>query len=157
VLALLPLLFGPSDADVWLVTAVALALGRWSAATERLLPAAAIWGLVRAWDEVGAVREENARIEAVAHSMGPDDGLVAPWSVGVRASLVATGTPYDLQWRPPRGFVRDQQARWCGAPLARVVLWSPVEDPLEGCPAPSMRSGEGGRGNLDDAELGVGQ
>jgi hypothetical protein len=106
-------------------------------------------GLNQRGDTVGG---ERRVLERVIEELGEDGGLVAPWSWGARASVLATGDPYGLRWRPPEGFVRDQARGWCGAPPIRVaslppgaswavggepdqygVYWS-FEAPTEGCP-----------------------
>lgn len=137
-LLVLPALLGPADADLWLVFGLAVALDEPARHPDRaargIAFAALLYGGLRTWDVVSAVRDENAEIAAVVASMSADDGLIAPWSVGVRASIRATGSAYGMLWRPPSGFLRDQRRRWCEMSLGRVVMWVPVEDPLEGCP-----------------------
>lgn len=131
------LLFGPSDADSWLICAVALAGRSGKAPVFRwVVLAGFVWGLVSWHALVRNVRAENAAIASLAASMEPEDGVIAPWSVGVRVSLQVTGEPYGLNWRPPSGFVRDQQARWCSQTPDRIVWWGAAGDPLAQCPHP---------------------
>lgn len=67
---------------------------------------------------------ENAVIAEVVASLPADTGLIATWSWGVRASLLATGDPYALDWRTPAG-VRDQVVRWNRHSRAKIVALPP--------------------------------
>ncbi len=107
-LLLLPLILAPPDVGAWLIGA--LFLGEWAARGWNggglgagLLAAAALWGLVLQQGEITRVRAENAQIAAVVAQMGPEHGLEASWSVGVRASILAGKGPYGLRWKKPGG------------------------------------------------------
>ena len=63
----------------------------------------------------------------MAGQLGPNDGLVAPWSWGVRVSYLRTGTPYAEWWRTPTDPVRDQ-AGWCNRQFDRVAVLPPGRD-----------------------------
>ena len=117
-LALIPLILAPPDVGGWLLGA--LFLGEWAARGwqdsrpgKGLLIAAAAWGLFLQNTEIRRIRAENKAIAAVVERLGPDDGLEASWSVGVRASIAAGKGPYGLRWKKP-----DQA--WPGEPPARV-------------------------------------
>ncbi len=139
-LALAPLLLAPADVHAWVFAGWALCLDLDTRAPRAWGALVLAVGLVGLGDTRHRVRQSAARVEAAAQLLGPADGLVAPWTLGVRVSLAATGTPYALLWRPPSGFVRDQAERWCDARPARVLFlsaerlsWLP-ETPRAGCP-----------------------
>jgi hypothetical protein len=128
---LAPLVLLPPDVPGWVLGGVAVALGaarapgRWMAPAALLQLALGAGGLaVRA----RTVRAENAAVAEVVAALGPDDGVVAPWTWGARVAVAAAGHPYGVRWRPPRGFLRDQRAAWCGEPLARVAVLPPAPD-----------------------------
>lgn len=134
-LAGLPLLLAPPDVPAWLVLAGLLApevrtVRAWAPA---LILAAAPLAEARWGERIETVRREDGAIRAAVATLGPDDGVLATWSWGARASVLATGQPYALRWRTVDG-VRDQAARWCADPPARVVLLPPADCPLDlGC------------------------
>jgi hypothetical protein len=89
------------------------------------------------------VHHEAAVVASIAAALGPDDGLVAPWTWGARVAVVRTGEPYGLRWRPPRGFLRDQAEAWCDPLPPRAAVLPPGPDGAvrwtsaglgEGCP-----------------------
>jgi len=135
-----PLLLAPPDTHAGLLLAASLGppaahgvaslrrFGGWGR-----LVLAALLGLlcvdaglaVRDWHgRLDRVAEEDATVRAVLATMGPGDGLVAPWSWGVRASVIATGDPYALRWRVPGEPVHDQ-VKWCNHTWERVFLLPP--------------------------------
>jgi len=80
---------------------------------------------VREWrGRMEQVVLEEVAVHAVLVKMGPKDGLLAPWSWGARASVLATGDPYALPWRVPGEPVRDQ-VKWCNHTWERVFLLPP--------------------------------
>ncbi len=124
-LALLPLLLAPPDVPAWSVGGLALAVAAarapvklpvWSAAGIPVAIGLALWASVQ---HTRQIRLDSALVQRVAAQLGPDDGLVAPWTWGARVSVARTGTVYGGRWlaEPP---VRDQWRRWCVDPPARV-------------------------------------
>ncbi len=120
------LLLAPADVPTWAMVGVAAVLQlREEVRSSKWLGVVVAVGLFALVLETMSVRREDRVARHVAASLGPADGLVAPWTWGVRVSMYATGDPYGLTWRPPDGFVRDQQATWCAADLARVAHLPP--------------------------------
>ncbi|MEQ1506877.1 MAG: hypothetical protein ABMB14_31915, partial [Myxococcota bacterium] len=72
------------------------------------------------------VRAETAVVNAVAAALGPDDGLVAPWTWGARVAVGRTGDPYGLRWHPPGRFLRDQRSAWEVHPPTRILELPPA-------------------------------
>ena len=154
VLWLLPVVLAPPDIPVWIWLGFVWAMDVGGDAWGRRLALASVFlasfGLQ---ERVARVQREQAVLQEVVDSMGPQDGLVAPWSWGVRASVMATGEAYGLRWRiPGPSLLGSQEARWCEARPSRVaslpprarwaqggvvddvgVHWS-IEPPMEGCP-----------------------
>lgn len=133
VLALtLPLLLAPPDIPAWLVpgAALGLALGEveeptWRRAVGAVLAATLALGGLGWWRTLERVQAEDAVIREILEELGPEDGLVAPWTWGARASTLATGDPYELPWIAWPTPVRDQAQRWCEARPARVLVLPP--------------------------------
>ena len=125
ILAMLPLLLAPPDVGGWLIGALCLG-GLASESTPQRSTAAAVllatcaWGLFLRQEALHQTRTENAQIAAIVEQMGPTDGLVSSWSVGVRASIRAGQGPYGLQWRKPN-------APWRGPPPAGQVYRMPTQ------------------------------
>lgn len=128
-----PMFLAPPDADTWPLFTVSLAvvaaagvaplrrISRPALFLVLLVAAMDPWtGLRRHTAHIEAVRAEEAAIADVLAAMGPNDGLVAPWTWGVRASVRGTGDPYALPWRVPGDPVRDPTA-WCARPFDH--LW----------------------------------
>lgn len=144
-LAWLPLLLAPADVPTWVLPGWSLALrasrGAPSVPVEgvgALLAIQLAIGGFATWAARDRVVAEDVVVREVAAALGPDDGLVAPFTWGARVSVVASGSPYALRWRPPEGFLRDQQGPWCDRPLDRVavlppgprgVAWLPADAP----------------------------
>jgi hypothetical protein len=113
-----------------------------SGVTAALLSLSLAAGARQAWDGDRRVRREQAWLVAAADALRAGEGLIAPWSLGARASYLATGRVYGARWRVPGGFVRDQEGRWCAGIPARVIGLPPehpqvlaaLADPDEGCP-----------------------
>jgi hypothetical protein len=136
VLATAPLLLAPADVPAWLVPAAALAVAAGEAANTRedlrrvwlvLLVPYTLVGLAaldRAHDRIAA---DSALAAHVAAEMQPTDGLVAPWSWGVRASVQATRDAYELRWRVPGEPVRNQEWQFCQGLTGRVAVLPPGE------------------------------
>lgn len=130
----LPLLLAPADVPSWILLSAALALSVGAAPAigglGRLL---VIGGLgaqallsLGSWDlQRVQARQQMAITRDVLDAMGSEDGLIAPWGWGVRASVMATGDEYALSWRPPGDLVRDQAARWCGQAFERIAILPP--------------------------------
>jgi len=166
-----PLFLAPPDAHTWPLFTVSLALIASAGvgwllsisrqATLALVALAAVdpvLGWVRHERHLDGVRADEAAIRDVLAGMGPNDGLVASWSWGVRASVRATGQPYALAWRVPGEPVRDPAA-WCATRFDHVWVLPPsalpahwtgepagaawrvpgdvaAAHPLSGCPSP---------------------
>lgn len=126
-LATLPLLLAPPDVPTWIVPGLVLAQGLREGVGRPW--AVVLLGLqvglsgARLGSAVGEVRSEHAVLVALADELGPEDGLIARWSVGARVSFLATGDPYGLLWRSADRPVRDQAARWCRAQPDRVAVF----------------------------------
>lgn len=120
-LATLPLLLAPPDIPAWLPLGLTAAMSLRPGTLTAVLLAGQ---LLVAGTQHHARRErllaDAVEIATLAEELDPEDGLVAPWTVGVRVSLIREGDPYAARWiaDPP---VRDQRARWCADPPARVV------------------------------------
>ena len=128
----LPLLLAPPDLPAWLVPGAALGLvlcevdePRWLRAVGVVLAAALALGGLGWWRTLERVQREEALIHSVLAELSPEDGLVAPWTWGARASYLSTGDPYGLLWIAWPTPVRDQTERWCEATPARVVVLPP--------------------------------
>jgi hypothetical protein len=123
-LGLAGLVFVPPDVPAWVLGSIGVAIV--AARTRR--PAAGVIvvamtiGLVEHHGRVSRVRQERDAVEAIARLLGPDDGLVAPFTWGARVAVHATGDPYGLRWHPPGAFLRDQEELWCGDPPARALV-----------------------------------
>jgi len=105
-LALLPLILVPPDVGAWLLGA--LFVGEWASRgwqgqkwAGALLIAGGMLGLGLQQTQIERIRAENREILQIVGEMGPEDGLEASWSVGVRASIAAGQGPYGLNWRKP--------------------------------------------------------
>jgi hypothetical protein len=136
VVSVAPLLTAPTDSQLWLaMLVVSPTIILWCTPSSltihagpltRLAPYAAGLALslsVAQWGLSTRHRADEAEmIGQVAADLGPDDGVIAPWTLGVRISLAATGDPYALLWRKPNGFVRDQEARWTPPPRRVVTV-----------------------------------
>ncbi len=147
-LAALLLLVAPPDTAAWGPLAFSLALLASRGATTARAWGRPGWALIAlvgidlllggmAWRREGVrVRTEQAQIAQVLAAMGPDDGLVAPWTWGARASVLATRDPYALMWRVPGPPVRDPQP-WCNRVFTRIHVLPPdlvlPDAPLPGC------------------------
>jgi hypothetical protein len=127
----LPLLLAPPDVPVWALVGARLAEVaaraphpwlRWAVALQLVLGAGE--GTARIW----RVRQEDRVVAEVAASLGPTDGLVAPWSWGARVAVARTGDPYGIPWHPPGRWLRDQRRQWCEARPARILALPPGED-----------------------------
>jgi len=116
---LAPLLLAPADvpaAPLVSIAAVAAALDHRArddlARTARV--GALVWlvvgGVVATERRAERVAEEHVTILRVLRRLAPGDGLVAPFTWGARAAVIATGDPYGLPWHPPGRFLRDQRA-----------------------------------------------
>ena len=125
-LLLLPLLVAPSDQPS-AVLAVLIALRSIEAPKRRvsLVALALGFGVLGLSERAQQVRKEQRLVAELARGVVGQAGLVAPWSLGVRASIATTGDPYALMWRPPNGFVRDQAARWCAGEQSYVLRVEP--------------------------------
>jgi len=131
-----PLLLAPTDTDGWALWSVSLALiaarGASTVGWRRLLGVGLVglallqplWGLHAWWAHRRAVRRGTAVTERVLAAMGPEDGLVAAWSWGARASVIAKGAPYALPWRVPGPPVRPP-GPWCRRSFDTVWLLPP--------------------------------
>ncbi len=129
-----PLVVLPADVPGWLVLSVCLALAVAAAPRFDGLGRALTYGAlaiqgalaIGAWDAQRiSVRRDAEVIRGVLGAMGPSDALVAEWTWGVRASVVATGDEYALTWRTAGEPVRDQAERWCGVSFERVAVLPP--------------------------------
>lgn len=149
-LSWIPLLLAPPDVPAWVLPGWSLAFRAAHGAPR--VPLEAVAGLLgiqlaiggfSAWAAHRRVAEDDAVAHEVAAALGPDDGLVAPFTWGARVSVLATGDPYGLRWRPPEGFLRDQRAAWCGTRLGRVAVLPPGPDGVAwlGPDAPERRAG----------------
>jgi hypothetical protein len=133
---LAPLALAPADVPVWLVAGVAAAVGvggRWAPVAVVVQLALGAVGLVH---RTRTVRAETAIVAEIAADLGPDDGVIAPWTWGARVAVAASADPYGIRWRPPRGFLRDQRDPWCRDLPDRVVFLPPGAPPTavdEGC------------------------
>lgn len=135
-----PLLALPADVPGWVVPALRVAGAARLQGRSAWLVAQVVVTTVGLAATLARVHAENGVIAAAVADLGPDDGLVAPFSWGARASFLATGHPYGLRWHPPGGFLRDQQATWCAAPPPRVLeLPAAVvrHDAASACPGPA--------------------
>jgi len=116
---LLPLLLAPPDVATWgLIGCALVAEGParpWSLGLRVLVAGQLGLSTGALVATHRSVRADTRLVEKTAADMGPDEGLIAPWTWGVRVSLAATGDPYGLPWMPPTGPVRDQE-RWCDDP-----------------------------------------
>ncbi|MEQ1568059.1 MAG: hypothetical protein ABMA64_20640 [Myxococcota bacterium] len=124
---LAPLVFAPTDTPAWLVPA-------WAIACEARAPRPAVAAtLVGGWlalaDRAWQISGENAVIARVVAELGPEDGLVAPWTWGARAAVAASGDPYGIRWHPPGRFLRAQASRWCRSPPQRIHHLPPTDAP----------------------------
>ncbi len=127
----LPLLLVPADVVAWLPASASLALAvgmgwslhpSWQWLWTTLLGiqmGVAGLSLLSSWDRVTLA---NSRLEQIAAYIEPTDGIVAPWHLGARLSILVTGDPYGLRWRTPDGGVRDQAERWCADPPNRTIV-----------------------------------
>ncbi|MEM6926238.1 MAG: hypothetical protein AAF602_04885 [Myxococcota bacterium] len=115
-----PLLLAPADVPAPALVAIAVVSttqGRTRGSLHRVARSVAIaavlaTGLLQASLRAARVTHEHAAILEVLRSFEPGDGLVAPFTWGARASVIATGDPYGLPWHPEGRFLRDQEARW---------------------------------------------
>jgi hypothetical protein len=130
-ISLAPLLLAPPDVPSWLVIGTAIALraaeagkGPWLA----LVVPTMVWSGWLLAEERQRVIDEQRVVRQVAQAMGPDDGLIAPFSLAVRVAHLATGDPYGLNWRPEGRFLRDQQRRWCAGTPEQVWVLPSVDD-----------------------------
>ncbi len=104
-------------------------------------------GVFSLGQRAGEVRVENQWLEEQAQRLSPDVRMVAPWSLGVRVSLLRTGEPYGICWRNPdrvlaaqRCVCTDQltRAAWLVEPGVPVRLAPALTaEVLPGCPADS--------------------
>lgn len=154
VLWLLPLGLAPPDIPVWIWLAFVWSMevegGVWA---RRWAFAAALLSLGGLHQRATQVHREAVILGEVLSEMGPLDGLVAPWSWGVRASVMATGEPYALRWRTAGdSLLPMQEERWCAARPSKVVSLPPganwagagewdeggvhwsIDPPMAGCP-----------------------
>lgn len=129
VLALLPLALAPADVPAWLLAWIALActIARRGPATlaGALIVGQLGLGILEVEQRAERVRSEARIVAHVAASLGPADALIAPWTWGARVSVAATGDPYGVIWRPPGGWLRDQQQRWSAAEPQRAAILPP--------------------------------
>jgi hypothetical protein len=135
-----PLLLAPPDTRAGLLLAASLAVsaahgvgsmrrfhgwGRPVLAAMLVLLGVDVALSVREWrNHQEQVASEEVAIRGVLGEMGPVDGLLAPWTWGARASVIATRDPYALPWRVPGEPVRDQ-VKWCNHVWERVFLLPP--------------------------------
>lgn len=134
--AALPMLLAPPDVLAWLplifacvavitgaaprLGPAALGIGRFVVVATTLI-AVVLGGFLGVQATLNAARLTRD-LAFAAGALGPNDGVVAPWTHGVRVSLLATGDPYGARWRVPEGFVRDQETRWCADPPPDSLL-----------------------------------
>lgn len=131
----LPLVLAPPDIPAWLPLHVAVAAGigarptrwAWAAALVAVVLGTGAWSL-----QARRVRDEDRVIRATVAAMSSEHALIAPWSWGVRASVIATGDPYALPWRTPGTPVRDQGARFCNERFEQVAALPPGWVPGDG-------------------------
>ncbi|MEN0063262.1 MAG: hypothetical protein AAGA48_14000 [Myxococcota bacterium] len=125
----LPLLFAPADVPAGVLVAIATTttaliepsltpLGRVArvGAVSWLL----VWAFFETQTRAERIRTEQAQIMAVLRAFEPGDGLVAPFTWGARAAVLATGDPYGLPWHPEGRFLRDQATPWA---LVDGTIW----------------------------------
>jgi hypothetical protein len=126
----LPLLLVPPDVPAWALTSARLVEQaaraphpwlRWAVALQLVLGAGE--GAARLWK----VRQENAVVTELSSQLGPQDGLVAPWSWGARVAVAKSGDPYGIPWHPPGRWLRDQHRQWCEARPTRIFALPPDE------------------------------
>lgn len=99
-------------------------------------------GALGAWRVDQRIRTEQRELDRLVPFLRGGGGLVAPWSLGARASFQATGRVYGARWRVPMGFVRDQQRSWCsllpervqGLPADHPQVVITLAEPAAGCP-----------------------
>lgn len=119
----LPLLLVPPDVPAWLVPGLAAACaartGRFGVGV--MVIQLGLAGGETAW-RIGHVRRETRIVAEVVATLGPDDGLIAPWTWGARVAVAASGDPYGIPWHPSGRFLRDQHDRWCADPPERALL-----------------------------------
>lgn len=117
-LALLPLLLAPADVPVApLVGIVMTAAALHAPPRLRGLRAVVLAGLaglaiVATQTRADRVSAEHETLLALLRRFDPGDGLVAPFTWGARAAVIATDDPYGLPWHPEGGFLRDQATAW---------------------------------------------
>lgn len=147
---LVPLALAPPDVPAWLV--IGVALGAVGARVRRgwvpvLVAAQLALGMAELGWRAARVRRETQVVERVAAALGPDDGLVAPWSWGARVAVARTGDVYGMRWRTPTGFVRDQASAWCDdVPVRAIVLPASAEaDAFVWLAGPALAEGCGAR------------
>jgi hypothetical protein len=128
-LAAAPLLLAPPDLPVSVLVAVSLGLGgarawAWARGRRRLLLLFALLivaDLARsgaAWrGRAERVRTEHGALQSLVSSLEPGDRVVAPWTWGARASVLATGKAYGLDWRTPD----KAEPAWCDQGRVRVL------------------------------------
>ncbi len=131
-LALLPLWLAPPDVPTWILGAAVLGIAagagwvrqpRWAWAA--LIGVQLVVGVVGWGRACARVSEEQAVIGAVLAELGPEDAVVAPWTWGARASVLATGAPYGLRWRSADRLLPPQREQWCRALPPRVLALPP--------------------------------
>ncbi len=142
-LAAAPLLLAPPDVPAWVPCGLSVVLVASYAPSMAGLGRALAWAGVAAavvlsigrWDATRVrIQGEERMIQSVVDALGPDDLVVAPWSLGVRTSLAAVDDPYALAWRTPGAPVRDQAARTCASVYTRIAVL-PAGASLPGVPA----------------------
>lgn len=117
VLAVSPLLVAPADVPTGvLVAVIATAAALQPTRTRHLRALALAIVAVGAWQATRAradrVATEHRAILTVLRRFDPGDGLVAPFTWGARAAVIATDDPYGLAWHPEGRFLRDQAIAW---------------------------------------------
>ncbi len=115
-LALAPLLLAPADVPAAALVGVVVTAAALDAPGGPLrglaLALGLALGLQGAQLRAERVDAEQAAIVELLERFEPGDGLVAPFTWGARASVIATGDPYGLPWHPPGRFLRDQEVQW---------------------------------------------
>lgn len=129
------LLLTPSDVPAWLLAAAPLALSAaegWASAGMRMrrLILVGLLGqgglsLRQLQAEARRVQEVAAFTSSLAARMSPEDALVAPWGMGVRVAISASGEPYGLPWTGPEPEKKSGDRRWCGAEVRRLAVLPP--------------------------------
>jgi hypothetical protein len=103
--------------------------GPWVPASRRhepwvvaLVLAQIVIGSWQLWRRCERVQAEDAVVDAVVARLGPEVGLIAPWTWGARIAVRASGDPYGIRWHPPGRWLRDQRTAWCADPPSVVLV-----------------------------------